>query len=175
MKFRNTPIINTSRLSLRFINDADMDDVIELMTNSEISKTFMVYELKSREDEIKMFEKFKMMSNSEEYFVYGISLQGKMIGFINVVEIKGSEVEVGYVVHPNYKNNGFATEALGAAIQELLDSGYTAVKTGAFEDNIASIRVMQKCGMQRIEEEDFIEYRGRVHRCIYYKYERATK
>ena len=175
MKFRNTPIINTSRLSLRFINDADMDDVIKLLTNEEIGTTFLLPIFKSRDEEIKTFDKFKYMSASEDYFMYGICLHNKVIGFINVVEIKGSEVEVGYVIHPDHKNNGFATEALGAAIQELLDSGYTAVKTGAFEDNIASIRVMQKCSMQRVEEEDFIEYRGRVHRCIYYKHERATK
>lgn len=48
-------------------------------------------------------------------------------------------------------------------------SGYQSVKAGAFEENLVSIRVMEKCGMISIEQEDIIEYRGKKYRCIYYK------
>ena len=37
-----------------------------------------------------------------------------------------------------------------------------------FEENIASKRVMEKCGMIPIGKEEYIEYRGVVHRCVYY-------
>ena len=37
-----------------------------------------------------------------------------------------------------------------------------------FEENIASIRVMEKCGMMRQEHHDEISYRSVVHRCVYY-------
>ena len=37
-----------------------------------------------------------------------------------------------------------------------------------FEENPASGRVMEKSGMKKIEYTDTIEYRGKVHKCLYY-------
>ena len=53
-------------------------------------------------------------------------------------------------------------------IDYLKEHGFATVTAGAFEQNVASLRVMQKCGMVRLEKTDEIEYRGRVHTCIYY-------
>lgn len=47
--------------------------------------------------------------------------------------------------------------------------GYTEVVAGAFSENIASRRVMEKCGMTLTEQEEDIEYRGKTHHCVYYK------
>ena len=60
------------------------------------------------------------------------------------------------------------TEALKVAISEIFESGVRAVKASAFEGNIASMRVMEKCGMVRSGEEESVEYRGVTHRCICY-------
>ena len=58
---------------------------------------------------------------------------------------------------------------LTEVIKELFAMGFTVVKAGAFEENPASMRVMEKSGMHRIQQEDTIEYRGKVHRCINYE------
>ena len=168
MKFKNTTIIKTKRLVLRAINDHDRDDLIELLKNEEIGKTFMVPDFKSREQEDRMFEHFKRLSNSDERFVYGIYLDSKLIGFINDVDITDSVVEVGYVIHPSECGKGYMTEALKAAIDEIIDSGFSAVKASAFEGNTASMRVMEKSGMVLSGEEESVEYRGETHRCICY-------
>lgn len=168
MKFNNTTIIKTKRLVLRAINDHDRDDLIELLKNEEIGKTFMVPDFKSREHEDRMFETFKRLSNSDERFVYGIYLEGKLIGFINDVDITDLSVEVGYVIHPSESGKGYMTEALGAAMIEIFDSGFSAVKASAFEGNTASMRVMEKCGMVLSGEEESVEYRGVTHKCICY-------
>ncbi len=168
MKFKNTPMIVTKRLTLEFIKDRDLDDLIGLLKNEEVGQTFMTPDFANREAEIKMFERFKALSESENRYVYGIYLDGKMIGFINDVEIEGTEVELGYVIHPEQKNKGYATEALYAAMEEIFDSGCTMVKAGAFEQNLASMRVMEKAGMVLLPQVDEIEYRGKTHRCINY-------
>mgnify|MGYP003291890984 CR=1 FL=1 len=92
-----------------------------------------------------------------------------MIGFLIDVDNNQKEVELGYVIHPDYSNKGYATEALEKTLQIIFMSGYQSVKAGAFEENLVSIRVMEKCGMISIEQEDIIEYRGKKYRCIYYK------
>lgn len=168
---KKVPMITTERLSLCTIRDNDKEDMIALLTNEEIGKTFMVPDFKFREEEVKLFEGLKKLSESEERFVYGIYLGDKLIGFINDVELSETEVELGYVIHPEHKNKGYATEVLNACIDVLFSLGYSIVKAGAFEENLASMRVMEKCGMSRMEQEDSIEYRGKTHRCVYYKRE----
>ena len=39
MKFKNTPIIKTKHLTLEFIKDSDLDDLIGLLKNEEVGKT----------------------------------------------------------------------------------------------------------------------------------------
>ena len=47
--------------------------------------------------------------------------------------------------------------------------GFRKVKAGYFEENVASRRVMEKCGMKQLSYTDEIEYRGIVHKCFYYE------
>ena len=81
----------------------------------------------------------------------------------------GARVELGYVIHPAYQNQGYATEALTAGIDALFQAGISTVETGAFEENSASMRVMEKSGMHRIPRTDQIDYRGNTHTCVYYQ------
>lgn len=76
-------------------------------------------------------------------------------------------IEVGYVISPEYKGNGYATEALKAAIDELFRMGYNHVTAVFFEENAASRRVMEKCGMHLLDMEDTEDYQGVTHRCLY--------
>ena len=77
-------------------------------------------------------------------------------------------IEMGYVIAPAYQNQGYATEAFGAVIAHLFSRGFREVIAGAFAENLSSIRVMEKCGMQRIAKKADIEYRGKLHHCVYY-------
>ena len=49
---------------------------------------------------------------------------------------------------------------------------FLEIITGAFEENTASIRVMEKCGMRKAAAEEDITYRGRNHHCVYYTIEK---
>ena len=116
-----------------------------------------------------LFERLGEFSRSQTRFVYGVFLDGRLIGFWNDCGIEGSEIELGYVIHPDYWGQGYATEVLDAVIRELFRMGYTRVKAGHFVENPASGRVMEKCGMRKLEETIDITYRGAVHRCINYE------
>ena len=168
MKFRNTKAIKADRLVLRSFTDKDYAALSALLVNEEIGKTFMLPDFKSEEEKTAMCQRFKALSESADRFVYGIYLSDELIGFINDVEITEDSVELGYVIHPDYKGNGYATEALRAAIDEIHASGFQLVRTGAFEENLASMRVMEKCGMTKEAYENQIKYKGIVHKCIYY-------
>lgn len=161
-------MIKTPRLTLHVFEDADLEDALELLCNNEIKKTFMLPDFASQEDAVAMFHALQRMSHSTEHFVYGVYCRERLIGLINDVEQDGSSIELGYVIHPNWKNQGYATEVLTTAIQELFRIGYTNVKAGFFEENQASRRVLEKSGMKQIDFTAEIEYRGKTHHCIYY-------
>ena len=128
----------------------------------------MIPDFESEEEAVCMLKKLQAFSVSNEHYERGIYLGGCLIGFVNDVEIKDGLIELGYVIHPDHKGNGYATEMLEAVIQDLFCKGYQSIVAGAFSDNTASFRVMQKCGMLKSAKEEAIFYQGVLHRCYYY-------
>ena len=165
---KRQPIIKTERLTLKSYDDSDNDSLVDILLNNEIKKTFMIPDFESRKQTEDMFYKLKEYSLSNEHFEYGIFLENQLIGFINACEIDNDSIELGYVIHPDFKGKGYATEALKAAVNELFRMGYNSVTAAYFEENIAIIRVLEKCGMQPLTKDDYIEYRGKSHHCLYY-------
>ena len=100
-------------------------------------------------------------------------LDDELIGFFNDVENDGSRIELGYVISPAHWGKGYATEMLRGAVADLFSRGYQEVVAGAFEENKASMRVMEKAGMTRITLEEDIDYRGASHHCLYYSIKKA--
>ena len=170
-----TPMIQTQRLRLRSFTEKDADAAIRILTDKEVKKTYMIPDFPDRAAAQKLFDRLHQLSLEKERFVYGIYSGEILVGFLNDVERKDTEIELGYVIHPEHQNQGYATEALRAAIEELFRIGYDVVKTGAFQENAASIRVMQKNGMTLMDFTEELEYRGKPHLCIYYAKYRATE
>lgn len=169
MRLKEQKIIKTERLILRSMTEKDQENALEILTNEQIAKTFMLPIFQERKDAIPLFERLKSLSLSDERFVYGIYFQDELIGFVNDVDIGETSVELGYCLHPKYHNQGMMTEVLKEAVKALFSLGLEKVKAGAFEGNIASMRVMEKCGMTRTGEIEMIEYRGENKRCICYE------
>ena len=161
--------MNTNIVTLRSFSAADREQILDILTNAAVAKTYMLLDFETREAAIPLFERLMLLSASSARFVRCIDLDGTAIGFLNDVEIKDGSIELGYVIHPAHHNRGYMTAALTDAMEELFDSGYTCVICGAFEENIASQRVMEKCGMTRLGKTDEIAYRGKTHRCVYYQ------
>lgn len=163
------PYLFTSRLRLGTIQEADKTAMLRIFQNEAICKTYMIPQFQTREDTLRLFHRLQELSLSDDHVVYGIYMQDRLIGFLNDVETVEDTIEMGYVIHPDYQNNGYATEAFSAVIQVLFSMGYTTVKAGAFAENMSSIRVMEKCGMKRTALEETLVYRGITRHCIYYE------
>ena len=128
----------------------------------------MLPDLESREQEDAFFGRLKALSEDKDHFVFGIYLDRELIGFLNDCETGGGSIEMGYFISPERWGRGYASEALGAAVEELFRMGYERVTAGYFAENEASRRVMEKTGMRPLPEETEITYRGVSHRCLYY-------
>ena len=155
-------------IRLASLRAADLETMLDILTNDCVKQTYMLPDFPSREDAVPLFQKLVGLSGDSRRFVRGIYSDETLVGFLNDVEIENGAIELGYVIHPRFQGNGYATEALGIAIGELFHLGFQAVITGAFRQNAASIRVMEKNGMTRTEKTEPIDYRGKTHICVYY-------
>jgi len=155
-------------MTLRKLTEADALPMLELLTDKTVKQTYMLPDFENPSDALPLFHRLVQLSRDECHFVRGICVDGNLAGFLNDVEIKNGSVELGYVVHPKYWGKGYATAALKLAIRELFALGHREVTAGAFAENTASLRVMEKAGMTRLDKTDEIEYRGKIHRCVYY-------
>ena len=156
MKFK-TLLLKTDRLELHAISVNDADALIDILTDSEVAQTYMLPKFESREDAYKCFDRIMALSCGEK-FVYGIYLEGKLIGLINEVYVYGDAIELGYAISPKHKGNGYA----------LFEMGYATVIAGAFKNNVASMRVMEKSGMTKCDYTENVEYNGKTIKCIMY-------
>lgn len=161
--------IQTARLELKPYSAQDIGALAALLMNPEIAKTFMVSEFESIAQAKALAEKLVDFSRIEDvrHLEYGIYLNGALIGFVNDCGIEDDEIEIGYVVHPEYQGRGYASEAVKAVLGELRETGFRKVSAGYFAENEASRRVMEKCGMKPVERTDEEEYRGKKHLCRY--------
>lgn len=154
---------------LRSIFPEDRERMLDILTSSKVNRTYMLPDYANREDAAPLFLRLMDMSGDESKYVRAIANEDGLVGFLNHTDMQGKQIELGYVIHPDFQEKGYMTEALQRALDELFNLGYEEVITGAFSANAASIRVMEKCGMTRMDQTDEIEYRGNIHTCVYYK------
>jgi RimJ/RimL family protein N-acetyltransferase len=169
---RDNMEIKTKRLTIKPYSEDDEKDMLALLTNEIIKETFMIPDFETEQDAIAMFQKLLSFSHSGEHFELGIYFNCRLIGFLNDVEMCKSTIELGYVIHPDFHGLGFATEALNAVIDYLFNRGYQEIYAGAFENNIASMKVMKKCGMVQIPKTEDILYHNVNHHCLYFSIKR---
>ena len=162
----------SERLTLKSIEEKDKKDLLEIVKDPKVKKSYMLPDFSNEEEEEKFFQKLRNFTLNKEKFVYGIYSKNKIIGFINQVSLENDIIELGYFIASNEWNKGYATEALKTAINELFRMGIKAVQAAHFESNPASGRVMQKAGMLKIEKTEVIVYREQEHKCVYYEIDR---
>jgi RimJ/RimL family protein N-acetyltransferase len=150
------PEIETARLRLRQFTLADFDDLFRIYSDSQV----MQY-LSSRTKEQIQASLCKHIQHWQEYNfgMYAVihKESGKVIGRCGLGFLDNTpEVELGYVFDKSYWNRGLATEASKATLKY----GFEEVKLDrivaiAKPENIASVRVIQKIGMQYEKDANF--------------------
>ena len=152
---------------LREFKESDWPRAVQLMMSSEVNKTYMLPDFESEEKARPLFDRLMNLSKDGSRYVRAMEENGEFVGFCNDVERDGSSVEIGYAMCPDIWGRGYCTAALKLAIADLFELGFEQVVAGAFVENPASLRVMEKAGMAPIDKVDEIEYRGRTHTCVY--------
>ena len=159
-------------IQLKPFKSEDVENAVLLLTDEVVKETYMLPDFDTKEQVVALFERLKELSYKEDRFVRGVYWKEELIGIINDVGIEGDKLEIGYAISSIYHNLGYGTEMLKIALSQLIERGFVEIKAGAFVENPTSTRIMQKAGMTQIDYTDEVEYRGKVHKCIYYVYKK---
>ena len=96
----------------------------------------------------------RQIAHHEEhgYGMCTVELEGVTIGAAGLQHLEGGpEVEVGYRFLKEHWGHGYATEAARASVAYGFDDvGLTRIVAVALETNVASRRVLEKCGLREI-------------------------
>jgi RimJ/RimL family protein N-acetyltransferase len=153
-------IIDTPRLRLRSWRHADRDVFAALHADAEVMRDLGGPISRAASDE-------KLDRYLASFARYGFSrwtiegLNGDFLGYAGVMSRSGDHplgphCEVGWRLVRHAWGQGYATEAAGAALDDVFRrAGLTEVVSYTAPDNVRSQRVMEKLGLQRDASRDF--------------------
>lgn len=161
--------VRTERLTLRPATRADLPLLYEIRAHPGVS-FWLTQEPSTYDDYLARNDDPKRIAST-----LVVEHGGEVIGDLFLtVEAPWSQLEVqdqaadtlgvmGWCVDPEHAGKGFATEAAAEMLRLLFEElGVRRVVAGAFADNVASVRVMEKIGM-RLETRGV---RDQLHRTL---------
>ncbi len=145
--------LETERLVLRDWRESDFGDCHEYAQMPDVSR-YQLWGPNSEADTRQFIQSAMPLVNEERRLVYEMALElcstQVVIGGIGLFirSLTHQNAEMGYTLNPKYHNRGYATEAARAVLQFGFEGlGLKRIYSTCRPENIASIRVLQKCGM----------------------------
>ncbi len=144
--------ISTKRMIIRNFSPDDWRAFQEIIVDKEASKyAFSDYPFPTGELEVKNLTN---LFSQGDYFlaIYEKDIK-RVIGYIAINSEKQSEYNLGYCLHSDYQDKGYATEAC-IAVVDYVFSNFKAEKfaTGTAVSNEPSCRLLTKLGFQKTGE-----------------------
>lgn len=155
--------IETKRLVITEFTP-DMARAVHLGSLDENTRRFLpdeVFETEAIAAEV-IADLIDCYDGTEGPFVYPMLADGEYAGYVQLVPLDDGSWEIGYHTALPHTGKGYATEAVLAFLPVMMDKlGLREVAGICDAENIASIRVMEKCGFRRVFEGERM-YHGKV-------------
>lgn len=150
--FQKTSCLMTERLIIRKMCRKDAADMYDYAKRIDVTR----YLLWQPHPNLAFTKRY--LSYVESYYrsakFYDLAVvfrsEDRMIGTCGFTcfDLVNHSAEIGYVLHPDYWNRGIATEAVSAVLRYGFETlGLNRIEARYMKDNLASRRVMEKCGM----------------------------
>ncbi len=155
-------LIETERLNITEFTP-DMAQAVHENSLDEDNRRFVPDEVFETVDEAAETIEFLMSQygGSDGPFVYPVLIKdGANIGYVQAIPLDDGFWEIGFHVGEKYTKNGYATEAVKAFLPVIMNKlGIEKIKGICLSENIASRKVMEKCGFV-LEFEGTDSYQG---------------
>lgn len=159
------PELETERLFLRQIEDSDMEQLYEILSDPEVAKFDYFYPIGSKEEAMKFIKRYKAELEENEEITWGIILKetNKLIGICCLGDFNegASRAEIGYDITRTEWRKGYATEALESVIYY----GFNTMDLNRIEATITpgndgSVKVLRRLSFTQegiVRERDLIK------------------
>ena len=165
--------IKTERLIITEFT-MDMAEAVHLNSLDEDNRRFVPDEVFETVEQAEKTVEFLMSvyENGNGPLVYPVTLkEGTYIGYVQAVPFDDGTWEVGYHIGENYTKQGYATEAVTAFLPVIMKQiGITEITGICLADNLASAKVMERCGFVK-QYQGMGKYQGQdreICKFVYY-------
>ena len=145
--------IKTPRLTIKTFSP-DMAQSVYENSQDDDTRRFVPDEVYDSAEEARAAIEFLMSryDSADGPFVYPIiTNDGKNIGYIQLCQIDDGFWEIGYHIAKQFTGQGYATEAVKAFLPAMAQKlNLNEVYGICLAENLASIRVMEKCGFVQV-------------------------
>ena len=164
MDEHSLPVINTPRLSMRWISEDDVDSLYEIFSDPQVVRYWAFGPLANREAAAAMQREIADSNLKDNIWKWGLALRdsNRLIGTTTLfnLSLSNGRAEIGYAMGRTHWGNGYMNEALTA----LIAHAFETVKLRRLEAdvdprNAPSIRTLERLGFQR---EGFLRERWHV-------------
>ncbi len=139
----------TERLSIRPFLESDYEDLYEYLSLKEI----YTYEPGNPVSLVEAKTLAAERARGTNFWAAVLKEKNKVIGHVSFFPVEPKHFltwEIGYIFNPAYQNQGYATEATKAVIAyAFTDLGAHRITGHCDQENTASWKVLEKCGMKR--------------------------
>ncbi len=151
LNFDPFPILQSERLSFRSLEESDVHEVYNLRSNAEVMRYIPRPLAKTTDDALEHIRSVQKIIHNKEGINWAIQIKGssKLIGIAGFYRLQPENFrgELGYILAPEYHNQGYITEA----VKTLLNYAFNILNFHSIEaiidpDNVASERVLLKSG-----------------------------
>ncbi|QIG80631.1 GNAT family N-acetyltransferase [Stakelama tenebrarum] len=153
-------MITTERLTLRPPEDADAPALVAILSNSEVMRNLV--RNPSVETAERSLVRHRGYREHHGLGFWAVEMDGKVVGLCGLkpgaekTPIEG-ELEIGWIFAKKVWGQGVAREAAEASLQWAWENRpATRVVAITGEEHVVSQRLMEKLGMHRLPEGDFI-------------------
>ena len=154
MQHKGTLELDTDRLALRKFRNNDAQTMFQNWASDPSVTRYLHWSAhKKIEETQQIIDMWCGCYSDKKFYQWAITLKDSdmLIGSISVVRIDEdvSECEIGYCIGKQWWSQGITTEACKKVVQFLFDQvGANRISAKHCVENIASGKVMQKCGMK---------------------------
>ncbi|WP_310621624.1 GNAT family N-acetyltransferase [Flexibacterium corallicola] len=147
------PEIKTERLHLRAFRDEDLDAICKNLNAPEINKMLLPIPYPYTQADGHSWLEFCRTADHAEHINWAIDDGSGLIGIIGGNDLKG-ETGFGYWLAETHWGKGLMSEAVKAVLDFIFENyPIETLKTGVFEENSGSQRILHKLGFEEAGKE----------------------
>ena len=152
-------ITETQRLQIRNWSTSDIDSYAKILADPDVMRFIGDGQPKGLEEAQRAIKKYQEQIKTQGWARFAVTLKetGALIGFCGF-DFYNGELDFGWRLAKEHWGNGYATEAAKAVFKLGIEKfGFSRIVCIAFEENRASLNVIEKLGIPYEKEFPFLE------------------